>query len=637
MPSTPRLLGDRYRLVQVVASGGMGQVWEAVDELLGRTVAIKEVRFPSDVPEEERAVMGERTMREAKLTARLTHRGIITIYDVICVEDRPFIVMELVRAPSLARQIDEHGPQPPTEVAELGLQLLDALSVAHGQGILHRDVKPSNVLLAPHRVVLTDFGIATSENDATLTSTGLLVGSPAYMAPERLRGEDIGPPADIWSVGATLYAAVEGVPPFRAGTTIGTITAVLVDEPERPYVGGQLREAIVGMLDKDVSTRLTGTEAVDLLHMAVRERTAQVVPPAFGDALPGLGHQPPVMAPVAPWNHPLHVGDDGVGHLVAPPVPVTSFSFVATPPPSPPGDIWNATEGRGGGAGLALGVDRSGRASQLADDVPEAGGGRGSGRWITAALLLAAAIAAVALIWTRLTDSGQSTSNNSNAGTHRNNTSGPQHPGRHVGRGPSRQHQKPHHHRPSQRSPLTTPPSQSPVTTSSPPPSTSPSSTPPTTSATSGGGAGAPAGYQLVSDPLGFQVAVPDGWQRRYTGATYVDYVSPVNSAMYLRIDQTPQAKPSAVGAWRQYEPSLASRLPGFHLVRLQPVAYRQWQAADLEWTWQGSNGTLHVLDRGFITDPRGFALLMSGPDATWQSESLPVFDVAASTFQPTP
>jgi hypothetical protein len=105
---------------------------------------------------------------------------------------------------------------------------------------------------------------------------------------------------------------------------------------------------------------------------------------------------------------------------------------------------------------------------------------------------------------------------------------------------------------------------------------------------------------------------------------------------MYLRIDQTPQPKPSAVGAWRQYEPSLASRLPGFHLIRLAPVAFRQWRAADLEWTWQGSNGTLHVLDRGFITDPRGFAILMSGPDATWQSESLPAFQVAAATFQPT-
>jgi eukaryotic-like serine/threonine-protein kinase len=135
---------------------------------------------------------------------------------------------------------------------------------------------------------------------------------------------------------------------------------------------------------------------------------------------------------------------------------------------------------------------------------------------------------------------------------------------------------------------------------------------------------------------MGFQVDVPAGWQRRYSGSSYVDYVSPDNSAQYLRIDQVPKAGPSALQAWVDYEPTLKARLPGYQRIRLASVPFRQWEAADLEWTYEGSNGTLHVLDRGFITHPRGFALLMQGPDATWSTDSLPVFNMAAQTFRPT-
>ncbi len=345
MSADPRLLADRYRLLTVVAKGGMGQVWEGRDELLGRTVAIKEVRFPTDVPDEERALLGERTLREARLTARLTHRGIVTIYDVILVDERPYIVMELFRAPSLATQIDEHGPLPPRDVAGIGLQLLDALAAAHREGILHRDVKPSNVLLADDRILLTDFGIATSESDSTLTSTGLLIGSPTYMSPERLRGEGIGPPADLWSLGATLYAALEAEPPFRATSTMGTITAVLVDEPRSPSVTGPLRDAILGMLDKDVQTRLTIPEAAALLRRSIEQPSGAVAPaiPGDGSETP-LPHSPPVMAPVVTWEHPVHIKptetprppSDGLSILE----PVASFSSVAATPQGdgPPSD-----------------------------------------------------------------------------------------------------------------------------------------------------------------------------------------------------------------------------------------------------------------------------------------------------------
>jgi eukaryotic-like serine/threonine-protein kinase len=634
MSADSRLLADRYRLLSVVARGGMGQVWEASDELLGRTVAIKEVRFPTDVPEEERAVMGERTMREAKLTARLAHRGIITIYDVICVDDRPFIVMELVRAPSLARQVDEHGPLPPAEVAEIGLQLLDALAVAHGQGILHRDVKPSNVLLAPDRVVLTDFGIATSESDATLTSTGLLVGSPTYMSPERLRGGDVGPAADLWSLGATLYAALEGQPPFRSTTTMGTITAVLVDNPEPVHVGGPLGAAVIGMLDKDVRTRLTGAEAAELLQASLRQESPlAAVPPAAPGEPSELQHQP-LMAPMVTWQNPVHLDDDDLGHLdqggeFQPQPPSRSFSFIAPAPGStavPPGYEPPGYEGQGYHDGEGAGGDDSRSSTR-----------RRTGLLALTTVLVAAALTAILLTLTRNGGSaspsaGQVSGSSGTSHHHRGTGSSGASAGQNSPSGAP--------HTKGSATSSTTLPTPAPTSglstkrpTSAP---TSPSS--PTGASTAAGAAGpVPAGYQLMHDPLGFQVAVPTGWTRRSNGGSRVDYVSPTNSAMYLRVDQTPHAAPSALQAWRDYEPTLARQLPGFHLLRLESVPFRQWQAADMEFTWRSTNTTLHVLDRGFITNPRGFALLMSAPDDTWQSQALPVFNVAGSTFSPTP
>ncbi|MDP9443965.1 MAG: serine/threonine protein kinase, partial [Actinomycetota bacterium] len=269
MPDDVRLLAGRYRLESVLGRGGMGQVWRAYDEVLGRAVAVKEVIFPAGIDDPERDVLRDRTLREARLTAGLSHRGIVTTYDVVSQDGRPFIVMELVEAPDLDAQIERHGPLPPQRVAGIGLQLLDALQEAHRAGIVHRDVKPSNVLLVgDERVVLTDFGIATSETDPTLTASGLVIGSPTYMAPERLRSQAVGPAADIWSLGATLYAAVEGRPPFRAETVMGTITAVLTDDVAAPDAPPALQEALLGMLEKDPAARVTAEQARALLRRA---------------------------------------------------------------------------------------------------------------------------------------------------------------------------------------------------------------------------------------------------------------------------------------------------------------------------------------------------------------------------------
>ncbi|MBA2509114.1 MAG: serine/threonine protein kinase, partial [Nocardioidaceae bacterium] len=232
--SDARLLAGRYRLESVLGRGGMGQVWLGRDETLGRTVAVKEIRLPTALSDEDRDALCSRMLREARLTARLSHPGVVTVYDVVSEDGRPFIVMELLPVPTMADEVAKTGPMPPQRVAEIGLELLPALDAAHRAGIVHRDVKPSNVLLSENRVVLSDFGIATSESDPRLTATGLIVGSPTYMSPERLRGDATGPETDMWSLGATLYAAAEGRPPFDGPTTMGTVLSILNDDLPRP-------------------------------------------------------------------------------------------------------------------------------------------------------------------------------------------------------------------------------------------------------------------------------------------------------------------------------------------------------------------------------------------------------------------
>ncbi|APU41755.1 serine/threonine protein kinase [Streptomyces sp. TN58] len=261
-----RLLAGRYRLNSVLGKGGMGTVWRAQDETLGRTVAVKELRFSSGVDEDEKRRLITRTLREAKAIARIRSGGAVTVYDVVDEDARPWIVMELIEGPSLAEFIRENGPLTPHRAAEVGLAVLDVLRAAHGQGILHRDVKPSNVLIAGSgRVVLTDFGIAQVEGDPSVTSTGMLVGAPSYISPERARGQKPGPPADMWSLGGLLYASVEGVPPYDKGSALATLTAVMTEPVDPPKNAGPLTEVIYGLLAKDPARRLDEERARAML------------------------------------------------------------------------------------------------------------------------------------------------------------------------------------------------------------------------------------------------------------------------------------------------------------------------------------------------------------------------------------
>ncbi|WP_263654467.1 serine/threonine-protein kinase [Nonomuraea aurantiaca] len=264
-----------------VGRGGMGMVWHAHDVLLARDVAVKELILPYGLDQAGKQVAHRRMLREARSAARLTHPGIVTVHDVVEEDGRPWIVMELVRAWSLEQAVRQSGPLPVIQAAEIGIRVLDAVRHAHAAGILHRDIKPGNVLLTSDRVVLTDFGIAAIEGDVTITQTGLLMGSPAYIPPERLSGQSITQAADLWSFGATMYAAVEGRPPYEGPDPIAVLGAVLTQDPVTPQRAGALAPVIEGLLRKNPAERLTAEQVGEMLerilhaHGSTRPRPAE--------------------------------------------------------------------------------------------------------------------------------------------------------------------------------------------------------------------------------------------------------------------------------------------------------------------------------------------------------------------------
>jgi hypothetical protein len=245
----------------------MGHVWLAHDDVLGRSVAVKEVLLPEGLTDEELTELRLRTMREARTAARLNHPNVVRIYDVFFAEDRPWIVMEYVPSRSLAQAVKEYGPMAPERAARVGLALVDALSAAHKAGVLHRDVKPGNVLLADDgRVMLTDFGLATfDEINAPLTQTGVVYGSPQFIAPERALDGTSSPAADMWSLGATIYAAVEGRSPYSRSSSYATLAALATTSPDPPRRAGSLEPVLIGLLSRNPRNRMLPVEARALL------------------------------------------------------------------------------------------------------------------------------------------------------------------------------------------------------------------------------------------------------------------------------------------------------------------------------------------------------------------------------------
>ncbi|MDX3031220.1 serine/threonine-protein kinase [Streptomyces scabiei] len=384
-----RMLAGRYRIVGQLGRGGMGVVWRAVDEVLHREVAVKELRTFTDAGAPELADLGLRMQREARAAARVRHPGVVAVHDVAEVDGRPLIVMELVDGPSLDDVLRDRGLLDPREAAAVGAKVMDALAAAHRVGVLHRDVKPGNILLdRSGRVVLTDFGIATMEDpgdgSAThLTRSGELVGSLDYLAPERAQGNDPGPASDVWALGATLYAAVEGASPFRRTSTWSTLTAIVSDELPEPRRSGPLGAVLRQLMDKSPERRPDADDARALLEAVAAgetpaspaatgaggdpappprpetQRSLPSVPPGFGPPTAGAGAGAGATGPTPGFGPPQPVVP---GPATAPPAETAASGAAAasgavapqtpTPPSGPvttvsPAGGRSARKGRG--------------------------------------------------------------------------------------------------------------------------------------------------------------------------------------------------------------------------------------------------------------------------------------------------
>jgi tRNA A-37 threonylcarbamoyl transferase component Bud32 len=349
-----RMVGGRYRLTGVSGRGAAGVVWHGTDELIGRPVAVKELRAPAGMNAEDRAVLTQRALREARTAGRVDHPGVIAVHDVVPAttdDDAIYIVMELVEAPSLADLLQRDEVLPEATVATMGWQLLDALAAAHELGVVHRDVKPANIMVLPDdQVKLVDFGIAHATEDTRLTREGVM-GSTGYLAPELFHGEDPTPASDLWSLGATLFHAVAGTGPFEHASTAATLHAVLYDDLPAPPCGPPLATVVTGLLTRDPGQRMTASQAAALLRPA-----AGPVPPDGGSvaaAIPAWEVDPTTAQPVVARSRPKRKETAAVPGSYAAPLP----------PSAHPWDGWLALAGVLWLLGLfgmvALGVDRS--------------------------------------------------------------------------------------------------------------------------------------------------------------------------------------------------------------------------------------------------------------------------------------
>ncbi|MGR8008850.1 protein kinase domain-containing protein [Streptomyces hypolithicus] len=613
-----RLLAGRYRLGEVLGRGGMGTVWRAVDETLGRTVAVKELRFPTSIDDEEKRRLITRTLREAKAIARIRNNGAVTVYDVVDEDDRPWIVMELVEGKSLADALREDGLLAPRRAAEVGLAILDVLRSAHREGILHRDVKPSNVLIAEDgRVVLTDFGIAQVEGDPSITSTGMLVGAPSYISPERARGHKPGPAADLWSLGGLLYASVEGIPPYDKGSAIATLTAVMTEPLDPPKNAGPLEEVIYGLLAKDPDQRLDEAGARALLNEVVNlpdepaepEPSPQAtrvvpIPPAPGEdagtAASGGGSEP---GPTA--------GERARGALKS----VRNATVAAQVARQQ--QTQRSADGTAGPAGPA-GTRPPERAS-LTDVVPRR------------TLVIVAVVAALAVLGTVLAialgggdegtrgKDGPSASSGATAGGD----------GKNAGQGADKDAKKPES------------PGTSPDDGASPgaggkggEPSGDPGDDDSSSDDVSDGGGGK-GGDDLKTteyrDEQGFSIGLPEGWKFEKTGSAGARFSGPDDQRLLVGWTASPKDNP--VADWISQETFM--RRDGYKRVKIAAVDYRGWPAADWEFTFNEDGQGFRSVDRGFVVNAKlGYGILYTARAENW-SDAKPTLDSFFKTFKP--
>ncbi|MEU8311095.1 protein kinase [Micromonospora sp. NPDC048169] len=652
----PQLVADRYRLLTPLGQGGMGRVWKARDEVLHRDVAIKELVPPPGLTPDERREMRERSLREARAIARLNNINVVRIFDVLRTDGDPWIVMEYVASKSLQDTIAEDGPVTPAKAVEIGLGVLNALNAAHKAGIMHRDVKPGNVLLGEDgRVVLTDFGLATIPGDPNVTRTGMVLGSPAYISPERARDGTAGPEADLWSLGATLYAAVEGKSPYARPSAIATLAALATEPMPPPRNAGPLKPVLQGLLRKDPDERITAEVAERMLRKAAGRRAKSISlldgvrrPGPNGPRVP----RPPLVPAPRPADQAERAATSGSGVAatggtaaaaadptakVPAPTPDAGPTAKVTPPPADPtakldpapstDETLVDDEARVDGVDPALDETRldgepvpvspaaSGSAPvspapDPADPAPSTG--RATVLPVEKAppnrrnlligalvlLLLVGLVVAVPLL------------NNGDDGDGGEPTAGTS---------------------------ASAAPPPAPSESSSPSaPATSASASPsPSASPSASGAAALPAGWRLYTGPNGFKVPIPDNFQAR-VGSDNVVLYEVGGSRRVLFIQWTPNPKPDAYADWQGQEKYRASRVRDYKLVDITKCDPYFRTCADWDWLETRNGDTrFHVRNRGVATaSNRGFALRWEVPAKDWDA-NLANWEIITKGFVP--
>ncbi|WP_340558751.1 serine/threonine-protein kinase [Streptomyces sp. GSL17-111] len=618
---TGRLLAGRYRLGGVQGRGGMGTVWRARDEVLGRTVAVKELRFPSDIDEDEKRRLITRTLREAKAIARIRSGSAVTVFDVVDEDDRPWIVMELVEGRSLAEVIREDGPVPPRRAAEIGLAVLGVLRAAHREGIVHRDVKPSNVLIEQDtgRVVLTDFGIAKVEGDPSVTSTGMLVGAPSYISPERARGQRPGPPADMWSLGGLLYAAVEGTPPYDKGSAIATLTAVMTDPLEPPRNASELEEVIYGLLIKDPAKRLDDAGARVLLQ-AVLDAPADSELAATSTATRTVAMPEPSSGTARPKGGPARQDQRSR----------------TTTAPTGRGEPKRRTL-------AAFGSMSGGRGAQGGPD-GEGADGRPSGVMVAAIAIVVLGVLGAVLAFTLNSGDGDeqdppgSSDTADSGGTGEDEGDGAEKPGNgdQADRGKSADGAGAEGADASGAEDGGSDGGEDAKGEDG------------DAAARGGGDDGgedgadaAPEGYATVTDEqFRFAMALPEGWERvRIAGQNSGGvYAAESGAAPSVQVDYTNAPGDDAVAAWEQLERAVKGTFPQYERVGLEEVAWRDYPTvADWSYEYTRDGERMRALNRGFRVDGgRGHAILVTCQADEWDGkECRTLRETAFDTFEP--
>ncbi|MGW7239244.1 serine/threonine-protein kinase [Streptomyces sp. NPDC054804] len=656
--NSERLLAGRYRLGRVLGRGGMGTVWRAEDETLGRTVAVKELRFPSNIDEEEKRRLITRTLREAKAIARIRNNSAVTVFDVVEEDDRPWIVMELVEGKSLAEVIREDGLLKPRRAAEVGLAILDVLRSAHREGILHRDVKPSNVLIAEGdgRVVLTDFGIAQVEGDPSITSTGMLVGAPSYISPERARGHKPGPAADLWSLGGLLYAAVEGAPPYDKGSAIATLTAVMTEQLEEPKNAGPLRDVIYGLLTKDPAQRLDDAGARAMLNAVIN---APEEPPVDATRVVPLPPQPD--APQEEKGTTPRRGEEAGEKLrgalrsvrkaagAASAASATRSKSAAAeagaatagPVVTGSGSVSGSTEAARPAAGPLAGAAAGGAGKGSGSTGAKSAAGKASSGWPVVpppdldlaprtvprapltdvvpkrTLVIIAVVVVLAVLGTVLAltlgggdgdDKGSGKSGGSKA-VATSGASASASSGSGSGGGSSTKEDTSGGKQTDGDSPA--------ATTSGNSGDTDASDDDGSSASNSSGGDGDSASAVRTYNGQGYSIGLPKGWKFQ-TGSSAGDrFTGP--DGQKLLIGQTSTPKDDPVADWKNQERYMVRSQ--YRKIRIAAVSYRGWNTADWEFTYVDGGTEYRTIDRGFVVSSnQGYALMYTAKAADWSS-----------------